>query len=123
MPEINSEQLARTLRDALYIGVGLGVLTFQRAQVRRQELRKQFTSQVDEAKEQFGRFSTVVEERMRVVEERLDAMDDELERLLDTVQERLPEQAKDVFRTARETAKDARGQLRSLAAGRSRPAA
>ncbi|HEX9993685.1 MAG TPA: hypothetical protein VGB14_12225 [Acidimicrobiales bacterium] len=122
MPQINSEQVAKALRDAFYVSVGLGVLTFQRAQVRRQELRKQLTAQIGDVREQFTRFTGVVDERVKVVEERLDAVEDEFERLLDTVEERLPEQARDVFRTARETAKDARGQLRGLA-GRGRPAA
>lgn len=31
---------ARTLKDALYVGVGLGVIAFQKAQVQRQELQK-----------------------------------------------------------------------------------
>ncbi len=33
------------LRDAAYIAIGLGVIGFQRAQVRREELAKQFASQ------------------------------------------------------------------------------
>ena len=33
------------LRDAAYIVIGLGVITFQRAQVRREELTKQFAAQ------------------------------------------------------------------------------
>jgi ElaB/YqjD/DUF883 family membrane-anchored ribosome-binding protein len=122
MPEINSEQVVKAVRDAFYVTVGLSVLTFQRAQVRRQELRKQFATQIDDAREQVARVGTIVEERMKLVEERLDGVEDELERLLDTVEERLPEQAKDVFRTARETAKEARGQLRSFT-GRSGAAA
>jgi hypothetical protein len=33
--------VTKTLQDAAYVAVGLGVIGFQRAQVRRQELRKQ----------------------------------------------------------------------------------
>ncbi|MEY2425423.1 MAG: hypothetical protein QOI61_995 [Actinomycetota bacterium] len=33
------------LRDAAYIVIGLGVIGFQRAQVRREELTKQFAAQ------------------------------------------------------------------------------
>lgn len=114
MPEINSDTVAKAIRDAFYVSVGLGVVTFQRAQVRRQELRKQFATQIEDARDQVTRFTGVVEERVKVVEERLDALEDELERVLDTVEERLPEQARDVMRTAREAAKEYRGQLRAL---------
>ena len=33
--------ITKTLRDAAYVTIGLGVIGFQRAQVRRQELTKQ----------------------------------------------------------------------------------
>lgn len=115
MPELNSDTMTKALRDAFYVTVGLGVVTFQRAQVRRQELRKQLATQVQEAREQVTKLTGVVEDRVRTVEERLDALETEVERVLDTVEERLPEQARDVVRTAREAAKEYRGQLRSLA--------
>lgn len=108
------DSAAQALRDALYVTVGLGVITFQRAQVRRQELRKQFATQLDDARDQVTRLSRTVEDRVKLVEERLEDVEDQVERLLDTIEERLPEQARDVVRTARDAAKDARGQLRSL---------
>ena len=111
MPELNVDTAATVARDALYAAVGLGVIAFQRAQVRRQELKKQV-----------GKLGEAVEDRMKLVEERLDDVEDQVERLLDTLEERLPEQARDVVRTARVAARDARGQLRSIA-GRSGTAA
>jgi hypothetical protein len=36
----------KTLKDALYVTVGLGVIGFQKAQVRRRELTKQVESQL-----------------------------------------------------------------------------
>ncbi len=34
------DDVSKALKDALYIGVGLGVIAFQKAQVQRQELQK-----------------------------------------------------------------------------------
>jgi hypothetical protein len=42
-------------KEALYVTVGLGFLTFQKAQVRRQELQRRFQSQLD------GRVKTITE--------------------------------------------------------------
>ncbi len=44
--------LPKTVKDATYVAVGFGVLGFQRAQVRRQELRRQLESQRALAQEQ-----------------------------------------------------------------------
>lgn len=41
MAEITIDDINRTVRDGFYVTVGLGVIAFQKAQVRRQELRKQ----------------------------------------------------------------------------------
>jgi Holliday junction resolvasome RuvABC endonuclease subunit len=113
--------LTSTLKDAAYVTIGFGVLAFQRAQVQRQELTKQLNE-----------LSTNVEDRVRLVEERLAGLSDQVapmaeqvEKFLDQVQtqvdvvlddieERLPEQARDAFGTARTAAKEASAQLRSL---------
>ncbi len=47
MPALG-EDLTKTVKDALYITVGLGVIAFQRAQVQRQELRKQVEERLPE---------------------------------------------------------------------------
>lgn len=41
MAEITIDDINRTVKDGFYVTVGLGVIAFQKAQVRRQELRKQ----------------------------------------------------------------------------------
>jgi ElaB/YqjD/DUF883 family membrane-anchored ribosome-binding protein len=107
MPEIRLDTIDKTLRDGLYIGIGLGVIAFQKAQVQRQELRKQLRSNVGGAR-------TVVEDRVRTVEERLEAVEHRIDAVLDDVEQRLPEQARTVMHQAREVAKDARTQLVEL---------
>lgn len=114
-----------TLKDAAYVGIGFGVLAFQKAQVQRQELRKQVEAALGNAKGGFDKLGDDVQDRIKLVEERLEAItkqvesvaDDFEERLskaLDEVQNRLPEQAKELFSKARDAGKDARTQVRQL---------
>ena len=56
------DDVGKTLQDVAYVGVGLGVLAFQRAQVRRQELRKDLS-----------RLRSLAGEQVQLVEERLAA--------------------------------------------------
>ena len=55
--------ISDNLRDAAYIAIGMGVIGAQRAQVRRQELQKQFA-------EQRGQFETVVNDARQTLEAR-----------------------------------------------------
>ena len=86
-----------TLKDAAYVAIGFGVLTVQRAQVRRRELEKRLGAQSQELKTQVARFATDIEERV--------------DPALDDVQGMLPKPAQDLFRQARSVAKDVRVRL------------
>ena len=44
------DDVASAAKDAAYVSVGLGVIAFQRLQVRRHELRKALSGQTDEAR-------------------------------------------------------------------------
>ena len=56
------DDVGKTLQDVAYVGVGLGLLAFQRAQVRRQELQKNLS-----------RLGALAGEQVQLVEERLAA--------------------------------------------------
>jgi hypothetical protein len=106
--------LRKTLEDAAYVAVGFGVLGFQKAQVRRQELKKQVLgqraqveSQLDEARGQLGGLVKTIDERLRPVRQ-------ELEGRLDEFEERLPVPAKDLVKKARSLTKDTEVQVRKL---------
>ena len=43
-----SDRLASLARDACYVAVGLGVLAFQQAQVRRRQLQQQLSARLDD---------------------------------------------------------------------------
>src|SRR3954469_6569099 len=88
MPNIPS-----VVRDAFYVAVGFGVLNFQRAQVQRRELTKAFETSLEEAR-------TTYEARAKMIEERLDAMQHDIDTALDQFEQRLPDQARDVFKAA-----------------------
>lgn len=107
MAEITLDDIGKAVRDGFYVSVGLGVIAFQKAQVQRNELRKQVETGVDGAQQALSDSVKTIEERLGAVEQNIDAV-------LDDVEAKLPEQAQLVLSQARGAAKDARRQLRSL---------
>jgi len=67
------DDVADAAKDAAYVSLGLGVLAFQRLQVRRNELHKALSGQADEAKGALDLVSALVGDRVKVLEERLGA--------------------------------------------------
>src|SRR4029079_11214749 len=70
MPEIRTpksaaEDLTKAAKDAFYVSIGLAVIAFQKAQVQRQELRRQGTEQVGDAKPQIQSLAKVFEDRVK----------------------------------------------------------
>ncbi|MEO6627166.1 MAG: hypothetical protein ABIP03_01215 [Aquihabitans sp.] len=113
MAELSLDTITATVRDALYVGVGAGVIAFQKLQVQRVELTKTLNSQLDDAKGtaeksfdaakgSFEAVSELVEDRMKLVEERLAVVEDRLETVLAQIEVKLPEQARDLVKQARE---------------------
>jgi hypothetical protein len=117
------DQLSQTLKDGAYAAVGLGVLGFQRAQVRRHELTEQLKAQRGPLEQQMKALETqiwqlvaLIEERLnparpaievqlagvrqqlvvllKVLDEQLQPAREELERRVSEFEERLPEQAR-----------------------------
>src|SRR4051794_11190721 len=93
MPEIRNpksaaEDLTKVAKDAFYVSIGLAVIAFQKAQVQRQEWRKQVSGQVDDAKSQLQSLTKLFDDRVKVVEERLEGVEDRFESLLDQLEER-----------------------------------
>jgi ElaB/YqjD/DUF883 family membrane-anchored ribosome-binding protein len=116
MPEIKdvTDEVTKVLRDAAYIVVGFGVLTFQRAQVRRQELVKRLE---DPRAHVEGRFDVVrgqFTDQVKRVDDALEQVMAKIEDSLDPVGERLPTQARDLLKQAQSQAREARQQIRSL---------
>src|SRR5688572_28568939 len=128
MPEITADDVTRIAKDALYVGVGAGVIAFQKAQVQRVELTKTVQTQVADvrtriesilgsidaddvvadAKARLEALAGTLDGRVKLVEERLDAVEDRFDAILDDLEAKLPEQAREVVKQARATARDAR---------------
>lgn len=61
------EDVAKGVQDAAYVTIGLAVIAFQKAQVRRNELQKSLEPLLSDAR-------TAVEDNVKLVEERLRAL-------------------------------------------------
>jgi hypothetical protein len=67
------DDVAGVAQDAAYVSLGLGVIAFQRLQVRRQELHKALGAQGGEVKGAVDAVGSLVGERLKMLEERLGA--------------------------------------------------
>ena len=114
MADLKVDDMTKFAKDALYVTVGLGVIAFQKAQVQRHELTKQFRGQVDRH-EVAAR--GLLELPRRPGQDRRGAprrRRGPRRGPARPVEDRLPEQAREVAQQLRKAAKDARGQLREL---------
>jgi len=108
--------LTKTLRDATYIAIGLGVIGVQRAQVRRQELRSQLADQKAGLEARTTEARALVSELVKQADSRIEPVLAAVEAQLDAVTERLPEQTKGFVTQARIAGKEVRSQLRARVA-------
>jgi len=74
MARMQVEDVASALKDAAYVSVGLGVIAFQRLQVRRNELTKALNEQAGLAQGALDTVGALVGDRVKLVEERLGAV-------------------------------------------------
>lgn len=106
-------ELSKTLKDAAYVAIGFGVIGFQRAQVRRQDLLRELRVQRARLEDQAGGARGLISALIADLEERFEPVAGEIESRLDEIEERLPEQAKALFEQVREVAKDVQAQVRT----------
>jgi ElaB/YqjD/DUF883 family membrane-anchored ribosome-binding protein len=116
MPDIKdvTDEVTKVIRDAAYVVVGFGVLTFQRAQVRRQDLVKRLEDPRTQVEERFGSVRGQFTDQVKKVDDALEQVLVKIEGSLDPVGERLPTQARDLLKQAQSQAREARQQIRSL---------
>ncbi len=107
LPSVDTDAITTTAKDAFYVTVGLGVLAYQKAQVRRQEMTKAFNDQFGSGKAQF-------ETQVAGLETRLDALEAKIDGAVDELEKRLPEKAGALLGQAHDAAKAARKQVREL---------
>lgn len=73
MARLQIDEVADVVKDAAYVSVGLGVIAFQRMQVRRNELAKALKGRTDDAKGTLDVVGSLVNDRLKLVEERVSA--------------------------------------------------
>jgi hypothetical protein len=136
-PEINKlvAETERSLRDSAYILVGLGVLSFQQAQVRRRELTRRLqadgplAAQINGTAERIGAQLSGVGERVvadlgtsreqiaelaKSFDERLAPTRAQIDQQIDALEERLPASARTVLGTVRAAIKTPETTLRNV---------
>jgi hypothetical protein len=68
------EDLTAAAKDVAFVSIGLGLLAFQRLQVRRTELARSLGGPAEEAKGTLEVIGGLVGERVKLVEERIGAV-------------------------------------------------
>jgi hypothetical protein len=112
VPNIEWDKAAAGLGDALkeaaYVAVGLGVLSFQRAQVRRVEMAKQFTKLTGEtANPAIPDLETVLSQLggvAKLVDTAMSPARKQVDEQLDRIEEMLPEAARKTVKSVRANA-------------------
>ena len=109
-----------TLKDAAYVTVGLGVLGFQKAQVRRVELQKQLEqqrkvieTQVAEGLAKLTEASKTFQGLARDLDARIEPVREQVGAQIDAVEGYLPEQVRDLVKQARAAARERQTLVRS----------
>lgn len=114
VPKIDTDAVLNAVKDAGYITVGLAVLTAQKAQVRRQELKKSLNDQVGDSRSQMAEIVDVVEARLATLDKGLVKIEAKLDDAVEGLGKRLPERAASVVGQAHEVTRVARQQVRQL---------
>jgi hypothetical protein len=107
-----TDDITRMAKDAVYIAVGLGVLTVEQLDARRREVAEALSQQFDAGREQVEQILKAIESQLCQADERLQAFETRLDTTLDSVRERLPEPAGELFARARSAATTARTEVR-----------
>lgn len=108
MPEITADDITRAARDAFYVGVGAGVLTFQKAQVKRVEVTEAVREAADGAKGRVEDLTTDLESFAADLRARLEGLLGSVE-----ADEVVAEVVRNLREAAREAADQVRGALRA----------
>ena len=114
IPSVDTEAVTDAIKDAGYITVGLAVLAAQKAQVRRQELKKSLAGQVGNNRAQIAEIVDVVEARLASLDKGLVTIETKLDGAVEQLEKHLPDRAATVVGQAHEAAKVVRQQVRNL---------
>ncbi len=110
------DETARLARDSFYVGVGFGVIGFQKVQVRRRELEAQVQAaeQLTRIQKAVDLVATVVQEQVHDLDDRVSSVERHLDDVLEGVEAHLPTPTREVVHHARGAARTARAQVVDL---------
>ncbi len=117
MPEINTDitkvakDVTSLAKDATYVAIGLGVITYQKAQVQRQELVKRLNDSGFEPS--LVGMRAEVAKQITVVDGKVEDVLSRVETAVAPFEDRLPGQARDLARQLHAQAYEVRQQIRS----------
>ncbi len=98
--------VTETLKDAAYVTIGFGVIGFQKAQVRRQELKKQLGSQVAAGRRNVAELASQLDAYVAPVRSQVESR-------LDDVEGALPVPAQELLKSVRAAWQDQERFLRN----------
>src|SRR5581483_3723788 len=98
--------VTKTLKDAGYVLVGLGVIGFQKAQVRRHELTQELEVRTKDLEAQLNELRGQVTKVTKDLEGKLEPVLQEIEGRIEELEGFLPEQMADLMKQARTTARE-----------------
>jgi len=109
-------ELAETAKEAAYVAIGLTVLGFHSAQVRRRELAEAASRANHDLEGSLGEARKEVAKRVQDLDATVTQLIEALDSSLEPVLQRLPEPAQAVFQQAKQTRDQVRTRLFSFAA-------
>ena len=110
------EDVTKTAKDAAYVVVGLGVMGYQRAQVRRRELVDLAKQQLPSIEAPLAEVKVEIEKRVKDIDGRVEELVSRLETQLHPVEEKLPASAQAILGQAREVRSQVRQYILSALA-------
>ncbi|MCU1390037.1 MAG: hypothetical protein JWL72_3375 [Ilumatobacteraceae bacterium] len=114
IPRVDVAAVTGAVKDAGYITVGLAVLAAQKAQVKRQELKKSLAGQVGDSRSQMAEIVDGLEAGLASLDHRLVAIEAKVDAAVEGIEKRLPDRAGELLGQVHEVAKVARQQVRNL---------
>jgi hypothetical protein len=115
-----SNDITKAVQDAIYVAIGLGVIGFQKAQVRRREVQKfieqQISSQRSAAEAPIADLRKEINKALQEIDKTLGQLIERVDATLEPVSERLPAGAQAFVHQAKEARDQLRGYLTSLTA-------
>ncbi|HZQ26803.1 MAG TPA: hypothetical protein VFA94_03790 [Acidimicrobiales bacterium] len=109
--------VTKTLKDAGYVLVGLGVIGFQKAQVRRHELTQELEVRTKDLEAQLNELRGQVTKVTKDLEGKLEPVLQEIEGRIEELEGFLPEQMADLMKQARTTARELAREAQARFAG------